>query len=72
MDFYLKCGALSRRSKRIKKELTNCMVRVITEIEETLKASVNKGVIDFDPIGRNKVSAPILPLYDGIAFQTPP
>lgn len=71
-DFYgflFEMWCASRRSKRIKKELTNCMVRVITEIEETLKASVNKGVIDFDPIGGNKVSAAILALYDGIAFQ---
>ena len=55
--------------EELRNELTNCMGRVITAIEETLKVFANKGVIDFDPIGGNKASAAILALYDGIAFQ---
>ncbi|HEY7109626.1 MAG TPA: TetR/AcrR family transcriptional regulator [Nitrososphaeraceae archaeon] len=71
-DFYaflFEMWCASRRSKRIKKELMNCMVKVVAEIEEALKISANKGIFDFNSKIGPKGAAAILALCDGIAFQ---
>lgn len=71
-DFYaflFEMWCASRRSKRIKKELTNCMVKVVGEVELALKISANKGAFDLNSKIGPKAAAAILALCDGIAFQ---
>jgi AcrR family transcriptional regulator len=71
-DFYaflFEMWCASRRNKRIKKELNNCLQKVTGAIEESLEGVARDGIINFDSHGANRTAATILALSDGIAFQ---
>jgi AcrR family transcriptional regulator len=71
-DFYaflFEMWCASRRNKKIRKELNNCILKVVTAIEEALDNTAKDGMINVNSHGANKTAAAMLALSDGIAFQ---
>lgn len=71
-DFYaflFEMWCASRRNKKIRKELNNCILKVVTAIEDALDNTAKGGMINVNSHGANKTAAAMLALSDGIAFQ---
>ena len=71
-DFYaflFEMWCASRRSKKIKNELVDCIRKVVDTIKELLVNAGENGGLKFNPHESNEISKALLALSDGIAFH---
>jgi hypothetical protein len=71
-DFYaflFEMWCASRRSKKIKNELVDCIRKVVDTIKELLANAGENGRLKFNPHESNEISKALLALSDGIAFH---
>ena len=71
-DFYaflFEMWCASRRSKKIKNELVDCIRKVVDTIQELLANVEENGRLKFKPHESNEISKALLALSDGIAFH---
>ena len=71
-DFYgflFEMWCISRRSKRIRKEFTNCQEKVLSAIKGWLENASDQGIININPSQSAAISQLLLAITDGTAFE---
>ena len=67
--FLFEMWCASRRSDRIKNELTNCSVKVTKSIKKVLDEAIQNGVLEVNIKNTEQISKVLLALFNGIAFE---
>jgi hypothetical protein len=60
---------ISRRSKRIKKEFTNCQDKVLSAIKGWLENASNQGIIKINSGQSEAIAQLLMAITDGTAFE---
>lgn len=71
-DFYgflFEMWCASRRSKKIRKEFTNCQDKVLSAIKSWLENASDRGIININPSQSAAISQLLLAITDGTAFE---